>query len=894
MRGGIGVRFRIFFLIAIFTYISFDSIAQFYVGGRLCIGSTAPSGGSMSNSQTVNCPEPTTFFDEEKTATAWAWDFGDPTSASNTATVRNPNHLYSTPGRYLVSLIRTISGVKQPLDTLTITISTPPDQPLFFKKPKGDTTICNGKTLKLDPYQLRSSPPNAKFLWFPNGETTQTINVDSTGCYSVEVFDSVGGCSRIAQINVKFCLQEANSGGSEKWYFGKGATLDFQATGTPPPPRDSLDANGDLFTEPEETNPVYLPVDATQSNPVNSPEGVAMLYDPSGSLLFYTDGVDIYGKDDALLPAIPPLTDGKLGGTNTSTQSSIIIPKSACNECPHHQYYVYTINKDTGLLSYSIVDLRYNDKKGAIVAKNIPVSVATSQRVAAIINQDETAFFVYSHDAGTNTFRILKIDSTGTQEKTQNLGLVYDDATSEAGYMRISPTGAKMAVAVSKGGKNYIEIFDIDKETGTLGAPLTIDLGIDAPPNVYGVEFSDDEEKLYVTLRGDPAKSETSYLYQLNLNLKKPVDIASRKILIDQSKTQAFGALQAGPISGSGSKFIYMAIDGSRFLPYIQEPNQVGGAAIIGYQPISSGFGADVLGTSAFGFPNVIHAKQKQDGEGLSATYTGNCQNQPTIFETQGVCSPMKGDAVWDFGDGEKGSGTQTSHIYTKTGTYKIKLIYTVYSENTANKILNQTIPILGKVLGNSLNEKCQEFVVEDEIYIKPTPVPNLPDSAFVCIIDGDKIILDPKVQQAVNPSYLWNYDSQTTPTILADAVGTYTVQVTNNFSNSSTCSATDKVEVKEGCEPRLFVPEIFTANKDGINDVLDIPNAHITDFVLRIFNRWGEIIFESTDPEVRWDGSYKGKTIAPMMYAFVVSYKSRDFPERKKITRRGGIFLVD
>jgi len=119
-------------------------------------------------------------------------------------------------------------------------------------------------------------------------------------------------------------------------------------------------------------------------------------------------------------------------------------------------------------------------------------------------------------------------------------------------------------------------------------------------------------------------------------------------------------------------------------------------------------------------------------------------------------------------------------------------------------------------------------------------------------------------------------------------------VTVSNIFSNSTRCFNSDKIEIKEGCEPRLFVPEIFTANNEGINDILQIPSAHITDFELRIFNRWGEIIFESKDPERIWDGSYKGQVIAPMMYAFVVSYKSSDFPEREKITRRGAIMLVN
>ena len=904
MIGSNGNIFRTLFLIATFTYVSSDVVAQFYVGGKRCIGSapTPPPPMGSAPAAATDCSEPTIFFDEKKEATAWAWDFGDPNIASDVAFVRNPKYTYTNPGDYTVTLTRTVEGVVQAPETKIITIGSPPAKPLFFGKPKADTTVCDGKTLTLDPYKLKASPPGATFIWFPKGETTQTLDVTKSGCYSVEVFDQTGGCSLIAQINVKFCLQEENSGGGEKWYFGNGATLDFQAKGTPPKPRDPLDTTGDLFKKPEDTDPIFLPIDATKSNPIKSPEGVAMVYGPTGDLVFYTDGVAVYGSDDQLLPAVPPLTNSNLGGTNTSTQSAVIIPKGSCNECPHHLYYVYTTNKTTGLLSYSVIDLRRNNGRGAVVEKDVPVNVQTTQRLVATKNPDETGFFVYSHDAGTNTFRILKVDSTGSKETTQNLGLVHDDPNSQKGYMRLSPTGAKIAIAVSKGGKNFVEVFDINKETGALKPPpLTIDLGVAVPPHVYGLAFSEDEEKLYITLRGDPSLGQTSYLYQLNLNLKNPVEIAAKKVEIDKSKILAFGALQGGPISDGGGKIIYMAVDGSRYIPYIQTPDtngdptktQAQNAALVGYQPISGGFGADVLGNSGLGFPNVIQAKQKQDGEGLSATYEGNCQNQPTFFKTEGICSPMKGEAKWDFGDGETGTGLTTSHTYTKTGTYKIKLTLTVFSETVASKVGAQ-VPLLGNLLGNTLKEKCKDFIVEDEIFIKPSPVINLPDSAYVCAIEGEKLLLNPKLERAFNPTFLWTPTQETTPTITVSATGNYAVKATNKFANNTTCAASDKILIKEGCEPRLFVPEIFTANQDGINDILQIPNAHITDFDLRIFNRWGEIIFESKDPEVIWDGTYKGKMIAPMMYAYVVSYKSRDFPEREKITRRGGIFLVN
>ncbi|HEY1055536.1 MAG TPA: gliding motility-associated C-terminal domain-containing protein, partial [Emticicia sp.] len=527
----------------------------------------------------------------------------------------------------------------------------------------------------------------------------------------------------------------------------------------------------------------------------------------------------------------------------------------------------------------------------AVVEKNIPVSLTTSQQIAAKKTQDESGFFVYTHDSKTNEFRVLKVDSTGATEKIQTLGMVPSDTT---GYMRISPGGDKLAMAIVKDGKNYIEVYDIDGETGELKLSLTIDLKTEAPPMVYGLEFSQDGEKLYTTLRGDPSKNIKSYLYQLNLNLKDPVAINANKFKIDESATNAYGALQMGPTNAGGGGAIYMAIDGSDLIPYISQPEVVGGAALVGYVPIKDGFGADVLGTSHFGFPNVVHAKQIQEGEKLSATFEGTCQGQPTIFKTQGICSPMKSEVAWDFGDGATGKGTETSHTYEKEGRYIIKMTVDVFSETFISKNLN--IPILTQVLGNSLKEKCNTFVVTDTVYIKPLPIINLPDSAFVCVLKGATMVLDPKAQRTYDPQYLWRPTSETTPTITVSALARYSVQVANKFvsrSGNVFCATSDTTLVKEGCEPQVFVPEIFTPNGDGINDKFELPNEFITEFDLKIFNRWGEIIFESLEPDRLWDGTYKGKMMAPMLYAFTVSYKSLYFPYRPKITKTGGILLV-
>ena len=893
MWAGIGTNLRFFLITAALACISHFSFGQFYVGGKLCRSMPPPNIDGNGIPSTSDCNEPTIFFDEDPTSTAWLWDFGD----GNTSTLRNPSHLYASTGNYTVTLTRTKGGVQQTPVTKPIIISEPPAQPKFYKQISNEKTVCDGKTLKLDPYDVLEggspAPAGVKYLWFPNGETTPTIDVTKSGCYSVEVFDASGQCSRTAKINVKFCMQPAGGGGNEKWYFGKGATLEFGINPTSVIPRDTLANDGDLFEQPDsDVPPVFIPVPPTQSNPIDSPEGVAMVFDPKGEIVLYTDGVKLYGKNDLELPG------GTLPGTNTSTQSALIVPKSNCNECPHHLYYVYTMNETTGRLSYSIVDMRRNGGQGEIVEKDIPVSLSSTEQIVGKKVEDEKsiAFFVYSQDKTTGQFKILKIDSTGTTQINQPL-MPISQIPDESGYMKISPNGRKLATAYVKDGKNYIEIYNIDITTGVLTFADSVHLGA-APPTVYGVEFSQDGEKLYTTLRGGAGVK--SYLYQLNLKLSPSDNIGQQKKKIAESN-DVFGALQMGPTNSGTGGYIYMAVEGSKEIAYIGQPNTLitnntNAAAEVNYLSFTHPDAPNVLGTSQLGFPNVLHAKKQQDGDGPAAKYEGTCQNLPTKFSTEGVCSPLISEISWEFGDGEKAKGKTVSHTYKKPGRYIVTMIVEVYAETAISKIIN--IPLFG----NLFKEKCNVYPITDTIYIKPSPIINLADSAYACFKDQYTLVLDPKAQNLYNPEYLWKprQPFETTPTITVDAVtssGYYSVDIKNNFQSQSgeiySCAAEDEILVRDKCDPRLFLPQAFSPNGDGVNDQLKIHYKYITDFDLKIYNRWGEIIFESFDPEKMWDGRYKGQVMAPMMYAYVVSYKSEEFPDRPKITKTGGILLV-
>ena len=98
----------------------------------------------------------------------------------------------------------------------------------------------------------------------------------------------------------------------------------------------------------------------------------------------------------------------------------------------------------------------------------------------------------------------------------------------------------------------------------------------------------------------------------------------------------------------------------------------------------------------------------------------------------------------------------------------------------------------------------------------------------------------------------------------------TYYLQTTD----SNGCVALDSIviTVKEVSDP--FVANIFSPNGDGLNDVLHVLGNTGNDFVFRIYDRWGNILYESTDQNQGWDGSSNGKILNSGEYVYTYSFK--------------------
>jgi gliding motility-associated-like protein len=94
-----------------------------------------------------------------------------------------------------------------------------------------------------------------------------------------------------------------------------------------------------------------------------------------------------------------------------------------------------------------------------------------------------------------------------------------------------------------------------------------------------------------------------------------------------------------------------------------------------------------------------------------------------------------------------------------------------------------------------------------------------------------------------------------------------YTLVVTYNEG----CIDTAFIQINTHGTPPVYIPNAFTPNGDGVNDVWYVFGTGIKDIKVTVFNRWGEKVFESDDQSIGWDGTYRGQAQPPGVYVYAV-----------------------
>jgi len=167
-------------------------------------------------------------------------------------------------------------------------------------------------------------------------------------------------------------------------------------------------------------------------------------------------------------------------------------------------------------------------------------------------------------------------------------------------------------------------------------------------------------------------------------------------------------------------------------------------------------------------------------------------------------------------------------------------------------------------------------------IDIRSPVVPDLGRDVILCEDEKPLELVAP----ACSCNYLWN-NGTTSGSITVDQEGIYWLEV-DNFSG---CIGSDTVTVKQmKCECYFYVPNAFTPNSDGKNEHFKpVYDCDVSSYNMRIYNRWGQAVFETSEIEDGWDGRFKGSDAPGGIYVYVISYIPLIKGNRTDRTTRSG-----
>ncbi|MBQ3851224.1 MAG: gliding motility-associated C-terminal domain-containing protein, partial [Bacteroidales bacterium] len=147
-------------------------------------------------------------------------------------------------------------------------------------------------------------------------------------------------------------------------------------------------------------------------------------------------------------------------------------------------------------------------------------------------------------------------------------------------------------------------------------------------------------------------------------------------------------------------------------------------------------------------------------------------------------------------------------------------------------------------------------------------------DTALTVVSSATNLCDEPFVEisaEGAMSQYRWN-TGETSQSIMVNNPGVYSVTV-----SEADCSVSKGVTI-EPCMVDIILPNTITpGNHDNLNDWFELSpvfQSQMSDFSIRIFDRWGNVVFASRDKGFRWGGEVNGNLIPNSMYNYVIQYK--------------------
>ena len=246
------------------------------------------------------------------------------------------------------------------------------------------------------------------------------------------------------------------------------------------------------------------------------------------------------------------------------------------------------------------------------------------------------------------------------------------------------------------------------------------------------------------------------------------------------------------------------------------------------------------------------------------------CINTPVLFNGNLAFADTAITWKWDLGNGNNSSTQNASSVYTQAGTYKVSL-------EAANRL------------------GCKNSDTKD-IVVAPLPVITMGPDPVIPVGTGINL---PVTYSSNVRFYTWTPASNLScdDCAVPYANPKFTTRYKISVIDSNGCKASSAVTVNVVCNNKnYFVPNTFTPNGDGTNDVF-YPRGSSIDRIqsMRVFNRWGQVVFEKKNFMVNsisegWNGIYQGKPANMDTYVYMIEYLCEN---GEIVTLKGNVTLL-
>jgi len=242
------------------------------------------------------------------------------------------------------------------------------------------------------------------------------------------------------------------------------------------------------------------------------------------------------------------------------------------------------------------------------------------------------------------------------------------------------------------------------------------------------------------------------------------------------------------------------------------------------------------------------------------------CEDEPINFEVtdSGIDIPQ---------------GGRVSFEWSGPLEYFAEEQYPVIGEAKPN--MSGSYQVIGIVSG------CATFPDSTEIIVNPTPLHDLGENTTYCL----KTNRIPIIDGGDYDSYFWS-NGDTNRFVDADNEGLLTLE----FIDNNGCIGLDSIFIIAQCPTQIYMANVFSpdSNNGGENEYFGVLGDDIITFNLSIFDRWGNVVFNTSDIDILWDGTSRGNPVAQGNYSWKLLYEGfREDGSTFQETTTGSLLLL-